>query len=454
VRKAVNEWARKRLDAAFVGGVNVVTGNRSSLRERPLARHGPWCTNFHNLPDDEACYQARCPPDADAPNRLSLDTQGAGSGPPQEGKTREAFACTTAGGATWLAPETQKVSSGAAHHGRVRIGRLTGYVVTRPYPDSNVGSNLSSMAGALWLARQLGRTLIVDWRGQAQLPDKSLNYFSEFFRKPSEILGVPVLYAPSAVADYGPGSPQAAWVTPEEAHRLAVGAVRAETQFVVCQTYHGVDRVHAGPEPARYRFLREFYRAIQPGPEVRRSADDWWARNLGGAFVVGVNVRTGNGHYYGKNMPYAGRVDISLFDDQQRFLRRVEAACRARVRGLPKHLREDFAIFYATDSPSMSALLGKLPSARTRRTVFPPPGSGDLFSFEQNPETGRASVIDTLADMFLLARCDALVFNSSMFNQYARVLTGFFGGNLVHLESLFLLKTTERRIATLRRRIR
>ncbi len=28
-----------------------------------------------------------------------------------------------------------------------------GYVVSRPFPDSNVGSNLASLAGALWLAR-------------------------------------------------------------------------------------------------------------------------------------------------------------------------------------------------------------------------------------------------------------------------------------------------------------
>jgi hypothetical protein len=333
------------------------------------------------------------------------------------------------------------------------ITSLAGYVVTRPYPDSNVGSNLSSLAGGLWLAQQLGRTLVVDWRGQAQLPDKSLNYFSEFFEQPSEILGVPVLYAPAPVPDYGPESADAAWADPGEAARLAAGQAQAETRFVVCQTYHGVDRVHAGPEAARIRFLREFYREVQVAPEIRRAADEWWVQNFGGAFVVGVNVRTGNGHYYGKNMQYAGRVDVSLFDDPERFLRRVEAACRARLRGLPKDLRRDFAVFYATDSPAMSELLSRLPSAKTRRSLFPPSGSGDLFSFEHDPASSRASVIDTLADMFLLARCDALVYNSSLFNQYARISTGFFGGNLVHIESLFLRKVAERKLASARRRI-
>ena len=46
---------------------------------------------------------------------------------------------------------------------------MTGYVVTRPFRTSNIGSNLASMAGALWLARSLDRTLLVDWRGLTQL---------------------------------------------------------------------------------------------------------------------------------------------------------------------------------------------------------------------------------------------------------------------------------------------
>jgi hypothetical protein len=32
---------------------------------------------------------------------------------------------------------------------------MKGYVVSRPFPDSNVGSNLSSLAGAAWLAQRV-----------------------------------------------------------------------------------------------------------------------------------------------------------------------------------------------------------------------------------------------------------------------------------------------------------
>jgi hypothetical protein len=310
------------------------------------------------------------------------------------------------------------------------------------------------MAGALWLAQRLNRSLVVDWRGQAQLRDKSANYFTEFFDTPGEILGVPILYAPVEVGEYATDSSDALWVEPDEAHRLACGTTETNASFVVCRTFHGVERVHPGPESERFRFVRSFYRKIQPAPPVREAADRWWADNCDGAFVVGVNVRTGNGQYYGKGMAYAGRVDVSLFEDEARFLRKLTTACRARTRALPRQIRDDFAVFYATDSSNMSELLGRLPAARTRRTVYPPPGTGDLFAFEGEADLDRRSVTDTIVDMFLLARCDALVYNSSVFNQYARVLTGYFGGNLVHIESLYPRKSAAVRIAALRRRVR
>jgi Nodulation protein Z (NodZ) len=309
------------------------------------------------------------------------------------------------------------------------------------------------MAGALWLARQLERPLIVDWRGQAQLRDKSLNYFTEFFESPSKILGVPILYAPADVGDYVQGSRVSEWIEPERAARLASGVETTGAPLIVCQTFHGLERLPPGPESERFRFLRSFYRAIRPAPRIKDAANSWWSENCDGAFVVGVNVRTGNGQYYGKGMPYAGRVDISLFDDDERFLRKIEDACRARTRALPRQIRDDFVVFHATDSPAMSELLSRLPAACSRRTVYPPPGTGDLHSFEDEHDRDRGSVIDTVVDMFLLARCDALVYNSSVFNQYARVSTGYFGGNLVHIESLFLRKNLARNVAAIRRRV-
>ena len=330
---------------------------------------------------------------------------------------------------------------------------MNGYVVTRPFPDSNVGSNLSSLAGALHVARRLERELVVDWRGMRQLRDLDLNYFAEFFAQPNAIDGTTVHYAPFGDVDYSESSPESRWLEPGEARAAAAKADGALPRFIVLQTYHGLDRVHPGPESARFRLLRRAFQHVAPAPRIEAEIEAWWAENGRASFVVAVNVRTGNGRYFGKGERYAGRVDISLFEDERRFLRLLERACRARLARLPRPLRDDFQIFYATDSAAMSELLARLPNAITRRRVFPPPNTGDLYAFGDGDYTDRDSVGDTIADMFLLARCDALVYNTSLFNQYSRVVTGYFGGNCAHIESIPLRKQTRFLLGSARRRI-
>lgn len=335
-------------------------------------------------------------------------------------------------------------------------GGAVSFVVTRPYTESNVGSNLASMAGALYLARRLGRGLVVDWRGQVQLADESTNYFSEFFETPAEFGGVRVLYAPSmAAGDYSPGAPDACWLEAHEARRVAAGESKTpKARALVLEQYHGLDRIHPGPEALRFRFLRSFYGEIRPSPLIARLAEDWWREHRDGAFVIGVNIRTGNGHYFGKGMPYEGRVNVSIFEDRRAFLRMIRRAIDARARRLPRSLRDAAVVFFATDAEWMSELLAQLPNAATRRSVFPPLGTGDTFKFSSPDYSDRDSIVDTLVDMFLLARCDALVYNSSMFNQYARVLSGNFSGNQVHVETLYARRRIEVRAAAARRWLR
>jgi hypothetical protein len=348
------------------------------------------------------------------------------------------------------------VADGSPRSGCARstiASTLVGFVVNRPFEDSNVGSNLSSLAGAAWVASKLGRELIVDWRGMRQLRDATVNYASEFFELPKELLGVRVNAAPFANAAYGEDSPEARWASPAEARELAGSEEVAIPRFLVLQTYHGLDRVHPGPESMRFHLLRSAFRNVRPSQRVAASVDDWASENLDAGFVVGVNVRTGNGAYFKKGMRYANRVDISLFRNPRRFLSLLERACRARLEALPRPLRDDFRIFYATDSAEMSDLLADLPNAVTRRKYFPPPGAGDLYAFSDPEYRDRDAVDDTIADMFLLARCDALVYNTSLFNQYARVVTGYFGGNAVHFESLLFRKRVARLTTAVRRRL-
>ena len=70
------------------------------------------------------------------------------------------------------------------------------WIVSTSPPEDGIGSRLVHLGEAIWLAREFGCSVIVDWRGSVFLKDKTLNYFTEFFVPIPEILGVPIHYAP------------------------------------------------------------------------------------------------------------------------------------------------------------------------------------------------------------------------------------------------------------------
>lgn len=315
--------------------------------------------------------------------------------------------------------------------------RARGFVVTRPYPESGLGSNLASMAGALSLAERLGRHLIVDWRGMIFLDDRSLNYFTEYFEALPEIQGVRVHYAPSAEAgDHVEHERDTIQIQPSQHEQLAA-APESLARYLVLTPYHGLDRMGTGDPADDFYRLRAFYRELRLREDVQRELDRFYDEHLRDTFVVGVNLATGN-------MPppegrlYFGRFDTRPFRDRDTYLRRVGWAVDLAVRRLPPHLRERRTVFYATDSAWGSELLGQLPRSYTRRRVFPPPGAGRLFSdYASLGYSDREAALDQVVDHFLLARCDALVYNASMFNQYAQVVTDYFNGNVRNIESLY-----------------
>lgn len=305
-------------------------------------------------------------------------------------------------------------------------------IVTRPYPDSGVGSNLVSLAGALWLAQRSGRSVIVDWRDAAVLKDKTLNYFSEFFETPAVIQGVKVYYAPHSELPEGKPLPE---LGPTEARRIGDG--NDPRPVVVLRAYHGLDRLDAGTPAGQQVRLKEFYGSIVPRPFVQGAIDSFAAEHFQDRFVVGVNVAEGNG-MFAPGQTYAERVDTSVFSRDARFLRKLQSACDRVRRGLPDDVRANSRIFIATDSLAMRHVLLRLPGAVSRRSQFPPPGAGRFFCDYPTPDyTDRDAVVDQLADMYLLARCRALVHNYSVFNLYARVATGAFGGRVCEFERLF-----------------
>src|SRR5215216_802067 len=135
------------------------------------------------------------------------------------------------------------------------------YLVTRPYAESGIGSNLASLAGAVDVARDCGRTLIVDWRGLDVLVNTSMNYFGEFFDAPHEIDGVEILVAGADSVPEHVGAPpdECSWLGANEARtRRAADSPR----FFVVQPYHGLDRIAATRDPVEsHRFVKRVYQA-------------------------------------------------------------------------------------------------------------------------------------------------------------------------------------------------
>jgi hypothetical protein len=316
-------------------------------------------------------------------------------------------------------------------------------LVTRPYPTSGLGSNLNSLAGALWIARGLDRRLLVDWRGMVDVRDPAIDYFTRFFEPLGEILGVAVAHAPDD-EEYRAASAAGTvpFLSPEEASGLARAGARPDGPYLAIQTSHGPERVIPLQTRAdlreRQRLLEAVYAELTPRPEILSAVDRWAEENMAGSFVVALNIRTGNG---GADFRKGG-VEAKRFDQDvlrhPRFLARVERACRDRAHALPPERRDDARILVVTDSTAMQERLMRLPGAMTRRTRFPPHGADHQYLWEAPDYTDVDAVSDTIADMFLLARADALVHNFTNFNKYALTVTNRFGGNAVNIERYFL----------------
>jgi hypothetical protein len=316
--------------------------------------------------------------------------------------------------------------------------RRKGYVVADPGQRPGIGSRLLGLGQAVWLARELGRAVIVDWRRTLFLDDQSRNYFTEFFEHVPRICGVPMHYAPSRqTRTYG-------WAVKHKQPRVdAALSAQLAADPASAPRYLVVGRAHVKLEPfaayeeAQYAaFLEEVYRHIVPRPELVREVDEWYDANLRGHFVVGVNVATGNG-LFAPGGRYPGRVNIGMWDDPGRFLDVIEEGFARSTRPLPESTRRTAKIFVATDSGEMSELLCRLDPTVTRRKVFPPPGAGRHFTgWPELDYSARRAAADVLIDMLLLARCDALIMTRTRFPSYALVSTRHFNGNVLKIEDL------------------
>lgn len=277
------------------------------------------------------------------------------------------------------------------------------YVLARRW--SGLGDCLVSLLAAHRYAKATGRALVVDWRHSSYAPPER-NLFALVFEPPGVWDGVPVL-ADDRVADFAHAGPcwPPAWNTigldaaPDQGERGDAGAAAAliESGVDVAEPVVVFDGCIAPVAPpadvARRRLL-----ALRVRETFVASVADFRAARFAGRPVVGVHVRHGNGGVIGDHARWwinPGAAMLAISD-----------AIRAAAAALRLRLQVEPAVYVATDSPEVEAVLRQLvPGMVTRPKAFRPAGAGELHRW-----AGSAGGLhDAMVEMLLLAEVDVLL---------------------------------------------
>lgn len=347
-------------------------------------------------------------------------------------------------------------------------------VVVARHCFGGIGDHLSCLIGAWWLARRTGRTLVVDWRGSRFNADPAMrnNCFLSYFEPRQTLAGVPVI-ADNSVADLQ--YPMPIWPEKWTAAGLAglnhlkhsaaeVAAVNhlvtsdtdpAEPTIVVNQW------VEPPPPPAA---VKELLADLPLARRIRMEAQQFWDKEIGSAFAVGIHIRHGNGENVGARAAYwlgpialmrqlslNARNDVhrpglfGRFSDnmpaslvgasnqaaaERRFCRRVARDYRA----LAERLGASNAVpFLFCDSTQIIETMRELlPNLVVRPKLLPAKGEGPLHQFEADAANAVSQqairggtvpeqiTLDMFVELDLMQRCQALIYMDSGFSLLAR----------------------------------
>ena len=347
-------------------------------------------------------------------------------------------------------------------------------VVVARHCFGGIGDHLSCLVGAWWLARRTGRTLVVDWRGSRFNADPAMssNCFFHYFEPRQTLAGVQVI-ADDTVGSLHYRTP--IWPTKWTPAGLAssyhlkhsadeVAAVNelvtsdrkpAEPTIVLNQW------VEPAPPAEMVRLLLADLRLAKP---IHDEAQEFWDRQIGSAFAVGIHIRHGNGENVGARAAYwlgpialmrqlsmNARNDVhrpglfGRFSDnmpaslvgtssqaaaERRFCRKVAADFRAFAQKLNV---TNAAPFLFCDSVQIIETLREfLPTLVVRPKLLPGKGDGPLHQFEANTagqvtQDGiRGGTVpeqitrDMFVELDLMQRCEALMYMDSGFSILAR----------------------------------
>jgi len=297
---------------------------------------------------------------------------------------------------------------------------------------TGIGSDLASAASGYSLAVRTGRDLIIDWRHSLYLEEQD-NLFGRLFDVPDSIGPCRVI-----VADRD--------VEPELSGRLVrygkhdLHSLDEEVRHGGTSVAHHSIITTSLRDHSQQELQKTFLAAVTPKPHVVERIDRFHAKSMQGRIVAGIHIRHGNGE--------------NLLLDRNELFRRGLGEVFGKVRGYLEAVdpRPD-VILICSDS--------RLVREQFREEF------GDVIWFDSDvgePEEGNLltnvrgirGAEEAVIEMWLLSRCDYLLFNPSWFSHYAQRL-GRFHAAPFNLDGVSVYGTEEalrRKVEKARSRLR
>jgi len=282
------------------------------------------------------------------------------------------------------------------------IGKISRHViVTRK--QTGLGSDLVSVVGAIHHARMTHRDVVIDWRSSVYQPDRRKNLFSCLFQVQGGFEGVQIHVWDEGFADKhlpGPLLRCKDWSF-ENYHLEMTGPPRPVTASVIIER-----PMHHLPEIASQA---EMFKCISPLPYLSDRIDAFHEREFRDRVVIGVHLRHGNGERLGQQRDELATRSVEVLSDLM--VARIRQIWGGNVK-----------IFVCSDSNEFrDAFCRKWPDSCHFGSRVGMAGNGPIH----RPDGGLKNAEDAVAEMWLLARCQGIVYNPSWFSHYARA-TGTF----------------------------
>jgi hypothetical protein len=312
-------------------------------------------------------------------------------------------------------------SGGVSGRMMTRFNQSRHAVVTRK--GTGIGSDLISVVGAIAYAARTERDLVIDWRKSRYLEDATTNLFAALFVAPTAFDSVGVVVA-------GPKFNGTELLQPvsqmtarrqsfEDFHAEMLAAPRRVAESVIITR-----PMHHLPDVAEQK---RWLGAIAPVPRIAAAIDRYYDRHMKGHAVVGIHIRHGNGETLGSGRDMLIQRSVDELVD-------LSIAAVAKM-----DLPADPLFFVCTDS---QALRDAFKARLTHVINF----DSRIGSAESGPihtsDFGLQGAEDAVAEMWLLARCDRLIYSPSWFSHYARTV-GTFSAEPVNLDTVSLYGTAE-----------